>query len=97
MEAYITYDVSNHGQSEVKSGMKKLGYSDRWKAHDKIYYLPNTTLWKDDTELSQACADIKSVIANINAGRAANNKVHLERCIVVSASPWFGIPGEPHQ
>jgi hypothetical protein len=51
MDAFITYDVTNGGQKEVKEGMKKKGYYDKWTANNVTYYLPDTTLWKNDTEL----------------------------------------------
>lgn len=96
MNAYITYDLSNSGQKEVKDGMKKIGYADRWAANNTTYYLPNTTLWKKDTELAQALNDIKAVVAKANEGRPVGNKILLERCIVVSANPWDGIAGDAH-
>ena len=96
MNAFITYDVSNNGQKEVKDGMKKIGYHDRWLKDNITYYLPETSLWKKDTELAQALKDIKAVISKANESRPANDKIRLVRCIVVSAHPSDGIPGEPH-
>jgi hypothetical protein len=97
MEAFITYDVSAR-QNDVKGGMVKLGYGDSWAitntAGTTTYYLPNTSLWKNNTELKTALADIQRVIDNLNATKAYNQeKIILWRCIVLSAAPWDGIPG----
>ena len=97
MEAFITYDVSAR-QEDVKSGMVKLGYSDSRPGDQNgksvTVYLPNTSLWKKDKELRTALSDIQTVIDNLNATKAySQEKIVLLRCIVVSASPWFGIPG----
>lgn len=62
MDALITYDVSAM-QAQAKAAMKARGYFDRWDSNGVTYYLPNTTLWKQDTELSAALADIKAVAA----------------------------------
>lgn len=95
MEAFITYDVSAR-QNDVKSGMVKLGYSDSWVPNNSstTYYLPNTSLWKKDTELKTAVADIQKVISGLNATKTYYQEtIVLLRCIVTSASPWDGIPG----
>lgn len=97
MDALITYDVSKHGNSEVKAGMLAKGYLDNWKFGETIYYLPSTSLWKSKTDLSTALADIKSVVAAINKTRSPNNQVRLERCIVVPCDSWDGIPGDQHR
>lgn len=97
MQAFITYDVSAR-QSDVKSGMVNKGYYDNWVVEENgrkvTYYLPNTSLWKNDTELKTALTDIQSVIDNLNATKLySQEKIILWRCIVTSASPWIGIPG----
>jgi len=72
MDSIITYDleekvfqVSKH--SEVKAGMKALGYMDCFGAIrdgvKRTYYLPNTTLWKDETTPATAKADLLKVAA----------------------------------
>ena len=95
MQAYVTYDVSNRGNAEVKNGMKAKGYKDTWTSQSIKYHLPNTSLWKDETTLSTALQDIKDVVNAVNRNRSWNDQVKLERCIVVPADPWAGIPGEP--
>ena len=94
MEAFITYDVSAR-QQDVKSGMVKLGYSDTWTVNGTTtYYLPNTSLWKNETELNKALSDIQSVISGLNSTKTYYQEtIVLWRCIAVSASPWAGIPG----
>lgn len=95
MDAYITYDV-NIRHSEIKTQMKANGYSDRWLSSNTTYYLPNTSLWKSGTELELALSDLKRVIDELNRNQPPANKIELQRCIVVSASPWTGIPGIPY-
>lgn len=94
MEAFITYDVSAR-QPDVKSGMVKLGYSDSWTINGTTtYYLPNTSLWKKETELNTALLDIQNVISGLNSTKTYYQEtIVLWRCIVVSASPWVGTPG----
>lgn len=97
MESFITYDVSAR-QNDVKSGMTGKGYNDFWTVDEggrKVtYYLPNTSLWKNNTELKTALADLQSVIDNLNATKTYyEEKIILLRCIVTSATPWAGIPG----
>jgi len=95
MEAFITYDVSAC-QNDVKNGMVKLNYTDSWVPNGSTtrYYLPNTSLWKKDTELKTALADIQKVISGLNAAKTYSQEtIVLWRCIVVSATPWEGIPG----
>lgn len=91
MNAVITYDVSVR-QTEVKVEMLKRGYYDAWMANNLRYVLPNSTLWKKDIELAAAKEEIISVISSLNreVGKA---EIKLERCIVLSVTPWDGIPG----
>lgn len=97
MNVLITYDVSQR-QSEVKQKMIELGYYDRWSAFDKIYYLPQTTLWKNNVlDLKTALADLRKAIESLNLYRSAQQPlIELKRCIVVSANPWDGIEGVPN-
>ena len=57
MDALLTYDVSGK-HSEVKRDLKKLGYMDVWVANNITYNLPNTTLWKKDSDLNKPIADL---------------------------------------
>lgn len=95
MNTLMTYDVSRR-QSEVKGEMKKINYHDYWSDNNKIYYLPNTTLWKKDIDQKQALSEIQEVIRKLNLNQPSNNQIKLQRCICVSANPWYGIPGEKH-
>jgi hypothetical protein len=96
MEAFITYDVSAR-QDDVKSGMVKLGYSDNWQylvnGTQKTLYLPNTSLWMSNTELQKSYEDITKVIDGLNATKTSQETIRLLRCVSVSRSPWYGIPG----
>lgn len=86
-EAVINYDVSGR-HSDVKQEMQQRGYHDRYADGGATYYLPNTTLWKPNTELATAMADIQSV-----AGKFG---VTLERAIALALSPRSAIQGKPH-
>jgi GH18 family chitinase len=98
MKAYVTYDVSSHGQKKVKDAMKDLGYFDNWTSNQKTYYLPNTCLWKKDTSTTQALADIEGVIKKLNLSiPLMKDKIRLERCIVTLCDSWSGIEGDPHK
>ena len=55
----ITYDVSDKNK-EMKVALKALGYMDNWKSNEQTYYLPNTTMWKKDTTVSQGIEDMQA-------------------------------------
>jgi hypothetical protein len=95
MQVIITYDL-NTGHSEVKAHMKSKGYLSAWSYNDVNYYLPNTTLWKKDTELSTAKKDLEETKTYLNqTPQFQFLQIIIERCIVTSANPWDGIPGIP--
>ncbi len=88
MDAVINYDVSGR-HTDVKAAMKARGYLDYWTdPTGKAVYLPNTTLWKRNTELEPAVRDIQQA--------AAQYGVRLERAVALSAQPWQAIYGDPH-
>lgn len=98
MQSFISYDVSAR-QNDVKSGMLKKGYSDNWVSSKygskQTFYLPNTSLWKDDTELETSISDLKNVISGLNSSKTYYQEtIKLLRCISTSADPWAGIPGD---
>jgi len=95
MQALLIYDL-NFGQSELKTLMRSRGYFSAWVSNGVTYQLPQSTLWKPDLELKTALTDIQNSIAELNrTGQFSLNNIILTRCIVVSASPWDGIPGIP--
>jgi hypothetical protein len=95
MQAFITYDI-NHGHNEVKERMIARGYYSAWMSNSITYYLPNTSLWKNETELATARKDLEETINILNqTPKFTQSMIKLERCIVVGASPWDGIPGTP--
>ena len=95
MQAFITYDI-NSGHNEVKARMRSKGYYTAWNSNNITYYLPSTSLWKSDIELSTAKKDLEETISELNqTSQFASSNIKLERCIVVGASPWDGIPGTP--
>lgn len=90
MNTLLTYDV-NKKHNEVKKAMKAKGYLDFWTVNAIIYYLPNTTLWKNNiSSATTAIADIKAVAIKLG--------VSLERAVAVNWTPkdWEAIPGIPH-
>jgi hypothetical protein len=80
----ISYDV-NKLHPEVKAALEKLGYEDRWKitGQEKIYILPNTTLWHSNKSSNNGLTDMQSVCRSLG--------VTLERAISVRASEFVGI------
>jgi len=100
MDVLITYDIKSEffetKDTEVKDGMKELGYSDFFVTSTSDnppkktkYYLPNTTLWKNDTTPKQAKADLLSVARKVDA--------EVERLIALEFTDyWAAIPGKPY-
>ncbi|SEO20376.1 hypothetical protein SAMN05444671_0699 [Flavobacterium sp. CF108] len=80
----ISYDVSDKNK-EVKDALIALGYKESWKnaGNEKIYHLPNTTLWHQSKSSKQGLVDMQSVCTNL--------KVKLEKAISVKATEfvWF--------
>jgi hypothetical protein len=89
MQVLITYDV-NKLHKDVKSAMKAKGYYDYWTSNGIAYYLPNTTLWKQNTTSDTAISDIKEITTVLG--------VRLERAVAVNwdNGNWSAIPGIPH-
>ncbi|MES2275976.1 MAG: hypothetical protein V4592_08135 [Bacteroidota bacterium] len=96
METLITYDVSRR-QPDVKKALKALSYLDYWTADQKTYYLPNTTLWKQNITQAEALKEMQAVITRLNQGQPLNNQIELERCVCVPVMPWAGITGKEHK
>lgn len=91
MNTLLTYDV-NKKHTEVKKAMKVKGYLEFWTSKSVVYYLPDTTLWKNDISSAKtALADIKAVAINLG--------VSLERAVAINWSPgdWEAISGIPHE
>lgn len=100
MRAIITYDIKSNSlalkNAEVKVGMKALGYFDWFSITDKAtsketaYYLPNTTLWKNDVTPLQAKTDLLAVAKKVGA--------QVERLFADEfTNNWVAIPGEPYR
>ena len=86
--ALITYDVSAK-HIEVKAAMLEKGYSDSWVASGIKYWLPNTTLWNQNVDTTQALTDLQAVTTYL--------RTTLQRAIAVPSNPWSGIVGLPHE
>lgn len=89
----LTYDI-NIKQTEVKNAMKEIGYFETIRIPEiKSYTLPNTTLWKKGEELKTegVLKDLQKVIDTINRGAPVNNKIKLEKAMVVEFSNWKAI------
>jgi hypothetical protein len=95
MNALITYDITIR-HTEVKSAMQDKGYLDYWKDNSQTYYLPNTSLWKKNTNPETAKADMQQVVQTLNYNQPTNKQIRLERCVAVPANPWSAIPGDAH-
>jgi len=95
MNTLITYDI-NRKHGEVKSAMIKNHYMKSWTDNGTTYYLPNTTLWKQNVTPATAVADLRSVIQAINNHSSANEQIKLERAIAVEFTNQGGIPGDPN-
>lgn len=87
MKTLLTYDVDDK-QKEVKDELLRKGYYKSWSNENITYYLPNTTVWRDNTTPSTAIADIKSITANL--------RVKLTRAVAVDFPTWDGIEGDPN-
>lgn len=62
----LCYDVdSKHNQ--VKDAMKELGYFNIWKnlSTNTTYEMPDTTLWHERKQVSQATRDIQKVCTDL--------------------------------
>lgn len=93
MNALITYDITIR-HTEAKSAMQAKGYFDYWTANNQNYYLPNTSLWKQNTTPQAALADMQQVIQTLNYNQPADKQIRLERCAAVEWSNWAAIPGD---
>lgn len=89
MNAVIIYEIANN-PDKLKNAMKAIGYFDIWMSGGKRYHLPSNTVWKPDTTLEQAYADIRQEITKINTP-ANLNPTTLDKCIVLSSSPFVGL------
>jgi len=89
-DVLISYDV-NGKQDEVKEELNVVGFKDRFVSGiPKVtYYLPATTLWKKNTDVEAAKADMISVSNKL--------KVKLERFVVTKFNELEAIPGEPYK
>jgi hypothetical protein len=86
----ISYDV-NGKQDEVKESLKKIGYRDNftYKNNDAINYLPETTLYKSNTDTSISKSEMLKVCSQLN--------VSLERFVATEFSNVTSIQGEPYK
>ncbi|MEX2484777.1 MAG: hypothetical protein WED10_09460 [Brumimicrobium sp.] len=97
MKVLITYDINNR-HSDVKSELESKGFSDSWLDKNKnTYYLPNTTLWHDNINSTiEANRVFHETIESLNVGKSPDEIIKVERFIAIPATPWSGIPGNPH-
>lgn len=85
----VSYDITKD-HVKFKATLKSNGYMDNWNASQKTYYLPNTTLWKQNTTVAQAFADLQAVSKQLGLA--------LERALAVNFEPsdWAAIEGKTH-
>ncbi|MCC9134857.1 hypothetical protein ACFSKU_19860 [Pontibacter silvestris] len=99
MAVLLTYDVSEK-QTEVKNGMKAIGYQESWSYGDHTISLPDASLWKDGINRKQPIDDLNSIVLSINTGLQEEEKIRVERAVVVEFdfdSGWWAIAGAPHK
>lgn len=94
MNVLITYDIKTPyiGESKnkaVKDAMKILGYYDNFTIGNDptTYYLPNTSLLRNDTTPAQAKTDLLTVARSCSAT--------VERLFATEVSNHAEIIGEP--
>ena len=85
MKTLLTYDVSGR-HKEVKDYLIARGYQKIYKESTRTFNLPNTTLWKNGIQPSEAIVDIKAA--------ASNQSVKLERAFAVDFNNVDGILGD---
>lgn len=90
MHILITYEVTK-GEEEVKEAMKKMNYFDEWESDNISYPLPPSTLWRKERQVKEGLQDIQGAIRTLNATTFENNKITLEKCVVVPCNPWAAI------
>lgn len=63
----LCYDVSDK-HKQVKDALKELGYLESWKqlTTNTIYEMPDTTVWHEYKQVSQALKDITAVCASLS-------------------------------
>ena len=83
-EVLISYDIDK-SHVQVKRALELLGYRDsfKYKGDQKIYYLPETTLWHSEKSSNRAITDLQTISRNL--------KVKLEKAIAVNAKEFVGI------
>jgi len=62
----LCYDVSDK-HKQVKDALKELGYFESWKqlSTNTIYEMPDTTVWHESRQVSQALRDITAVCTGL--------------------------------
>jgi|ERR1700757_2023216 len=94
MNAVVTFDVTENSEEFIKR-MKGIGYYNAWvstiNGTKERYNLPKSMLWKPDIALKNAKEEVNKIIVSMQAEAIS---IKLERCIVLSNSPWDGIHGE---
>ena len=92
MNVYLTYDISCR-QDEFKAEMIKNGYFDVWYSSNTKFILPDSSLWKKDSQLNNCLEEVKRTINYLNT-KSDSYPIRLLRCIITPVSPWLGIQGE---
>lgn len=94
-DALISYDINTKNDSAVHNAVKECmiakGYADRLTdlstTNKTIFYLPNTTLWKQNITVIIARADLKYCIDEYNKKHATKHEI--EKCVALEfTSIW---------
>jgi len=91
MNAYISFDVSNRAEVVI-ARLRAMGYYNAWVSKGVTYFLPSHSLWKPNCELSQAKNDLVNLVNTLNV-EMPNSQIVIQRCIVLSVTPWDGLTG----
>ena len=97
MNAVIIFDVSNNANDHVVISMKQKGYFATWNSNNNtnLFNLPHNVVWRPNTEFNQALSDLNQAILEVNSTPFGKQQIQLQRCLVLNATPWFAIPGQP--
>jgi len=95
MSPFIVFDVSDTSAiPQIITGMRGLGYYTSWNFNNNSYLLPHNCLWRADGLQQKAMDDLTNVVNGLNVARGENNKIRIDRCIVLQIQPWIGKPNQ---
>jgi hypothetical protein len=95
MNPFIVFELNDPAQNEiVRNGLAISQYYAAWLSNGIRYELPSNCVWKLNSDLDTALSDMKNLINSLNQNPQYAG-LRLIKCIVLSNTPWAGIPVEP--